>query len=163
MYVPFEQLPPYSRVWAYQINRPLSVEEEAQMNQRLQDFVTEWSSHGRDLQASFSILEHHFLFLATNEQVASASGCSIDKSVSFLRQLEEDFNVKLFDRTQLAFREQSQVRTVAMADIKAQIAAGTLSPDSLYFDTLVQTVGALREQWPKPAKDTWLARYFQSQ
>ncbi|WP_205504233.1 hypothetical protein [Rufibacter psychrotolerans] len=162
MYVPFEQLPPYSRLWVYQINRPLTPEEEAEMNQRLQDFVTEWSSHGRDLQASFSIKEHHFLFLATNEQVASASGCSIDKSVAFLRQLEQEFNVQLFDRTKLAFREQDQVRTVPMSEVKALVTAGALSPDSLYFDTLVPTVGELQNQWPKPAKDTWLARYFQS-
>jgi hypothetical protein len=163
MYVPFEQLPPYSRVWVYQINRPLTQEEEARMSQRLQEFVTEWSSHGRDLQASFTIKEHHFLFLATNEEVASASGCSIDKSVGFMRQLEQDFNVQLFDRTQLAFRRQDGVQTVPMAQVKAQVTAGTLVPDTLYFDTLVQTVGELRQQWPKPAKDTWLARYFQGQ
>ncbi|WP_210462728.1 hypothetical protein [Rufibacter roseolus] len=163
MYVPFEQLPPYSRVWVYQINRPLTEGEEARMNGLLQDFVTEWSSHGRDLQASFSIKEHHFLFLATNEEVASASGCSIDKSVAFLRQLEQEFNVQLFDRTQLAFRQEGGVRTLPLARIKAEVAAGALSPDSLYFDTLIPTVGALQEQWPKPAKDTWLARYFQGQ
>ncbi|MBC3539587.1 hypothetical protein ACFSC6_18855 [Rufibacter sediminis] len=163
MYVPFEQLPPYSRVWVYQMSRPLTEEEEGRMNQLLQDFVTEWSSHGRDLQASFSIKEHHFLFLATNEEVASASGCSIDKSVAFLRQLEQEFNVQLFDRTQLAFKTQAGVQTVPMTEMKAQVAAGALSPDSLYFDTLIPTVGALQEQWPKPAKDTWLARYFQGQ
>jgi hypothetical protein len=163
MYVPFEQLPPNSRLWVYQINRPLTQEEEARMNQLLQDFVTEWSSHGRDLQASFTIKERHFLFLATNEEVASASGCSIDKSVAFIRQLEQDFNVQLFDRTQLAFSQENRVQMVPMAKIKAEVTAGTLSPDSLYFDTLIPTVGALRQQWPKPAKDTWLARYFQSQ
>ncbi|ALI98915.1 hypothetical protein [Rufibacter tibetensis] len=160
MYVPFEQLPAYSRVWVYQLDRPLTPEEEARMNQLLQDFVTEWSSHGRDLQASFTIKEHHFLFLATNEEVASASGCSIDKSVAFMRQLEQEFNVQLFDRTKLAFRQQDEVRTIPLTEVKARVAAGTLAPETLYFDTLVQTVGAMQEQWPKPAKDTWLARYF---
>ncbi|MGV3539068.1 MAG: hypothetical protein ACO1OQ_04615 [Rufibacter sp.] len=160
MYVPFEQLPPYSRVWVYQVNRPLTPEEEAQMNQRLQAFVTEWSSHGNDLQASFEIRERHFIILATNEKVATASGCSIDKSVAFLRQLEQEFNVILFDRTRLAFRQEGQVQTIPMTDVKKQVSLGVLSPDSLYFDTLVETVGGLREEWPRLAKNTWLARYF---
>lgn len=160
MYVPFDQLPPYSRVWVYQISRPLSPEEEERMNQRLQAFVTEWSSHGRELQASFLLPERHFIVLATNEKVATASGCSIDKSVGFLRQLEQEFHVTLFDRTQLAFKQGGQVQTVPMAQVKKLIADGLLLADALYFDPLVETVGGLREQWPKPAKETWLARYF---
>ena len=131
------------------------------MEQKLEEFVTEWSSHGNDLQASFQIKEKQFVVLATNEQVASASGCSIDKSVNFLRQLEQEFRVQLFDRTQLAFQQDGDVQLVPMAQIKSEVEKGTLSPDSLYFDTLVSTVGGLQQQWPVPAKDTWLARYFQ--
>ncbi|WP_192822477.1 hypothetical protein [Rufibacter sp. LB8] len=160
MYVPFHQLPPQSRVWVYQLSRPLTSEEEAQMNQQLLAFVTEWSSHGRDLQASFAIRERHFLFLATNEQVASASGCSIDKSVNYLRQLEQDFNVGFFDRTRLAFKTADGVQTVSLPEVKKKVADGSLSPDTLYFDTLVETVGGVQDHWPKPAKETWLARYF---
>jgi hypothetical protein len=161
MYVPFHQLPPYSRLWIYQLDRPLSDQEAQAMEQKLEEFVTEWSSHGNDLQASFQIKEKQFVVLATNEQVASASGCSIDKSVNFLRQLEQEFRVQLFDRTQLAFQQDGGVKLVPMAQIKAEVEKGTLSPDSLYFDTLVSTVGGLQQQWPVPAKDTWLARYFQ--
>ena len=147
-------------MWVYQLSRPLSADEETALNQRLQAFVTEWSSHGANLQASCEIRERHFLFLATNEHVAAASGCSIDKSVNFLRQLEQEFNVGFFDRTQLAFREDGQVRAIPLAQLKKEVAAGTLSPDALYFNTLVGTVGELQAQWPVPAGETWLARYF---
>lgn len=160
MYVPFEQLPEYSRIWTYQLNRAVTPEEEEALNARLQAFVTEWSSHGRDLQASFEIRNHQFLFLATNERVATASGCSIDKSVNFLKQLGQEFGVDFFDRSQLAFQEGGRVQLFPMSAIKKAVAEGKLSADSLYFDTLVDTVGALQAQWPKPAKDTWLARYF---
>lgn len=160
MYVPFHQLPPHSRVWVYQLNRVLNPQEEAELNQRLLAFVTEWSSHGHGLQASYDLREHHFLLLATNEEVATASGCSIDASVAFLRQLEQEFSVSFFDRTTLAFWQDEQVQTVPLAQMKKEVAAGNVQEESLYFDTLVQNVGALQDQWPKPAKDTWLARYF---
>lgn len=160
MYVPFHQLPPHSRIWVYQLNRPLTEAEETELNQRLLAFVTEWSSHGTGLQASYEIRERHFLFLATNERVAAASGCSIDKSTAFLRQLEQEFNVHFFDRTRLAFLQDGQVTTVALPQVKNEVAAGALSPDSLYFNTLVGTVGDLETQWPVAAKDSWLARYF---
>jgi hypothetical protein len=160
MYVPFHQLPPHSRLWVYQLSRPLTDQEEEQLNQRLLAFVTEWSSHGAGLQASYDLREKRFLLLATNEEVASASGCSIDASVNFLRQLEQEFNVGFFDRTTLSFQKDGEVLTVPMPQMKKEVAAGAVSGDTLYFDTLVQTVGALQDQWPKPAKETWLARYF---
>lgn len=148
-------------MWVYQLNRALTSTEETVLNQRLLDFITVWSSHGQNLQASFEIREHHFLLLATNEAVASASGCSIDSSTTFLRQLEQEFNVSFFDRTQLAFRqEDGSIRMVPMPEVKKEVTAGTLSPDSLYFNTLVGTTGDLETQWPVSAKNSWLARYF---
>ncbi|MFC6996648.1 hypothetical protein [Rufibacter roseus] len=160
MYVPFNELPPHSRIWVYQLSRPLTQEEEERMSRRLVDFVTEWSSHGNNLQASFEIRERHFLILATNEQVATASGCSIDKSVAFLRQLEQEFNVGFFDRTLVAFHQEGVVHTVPLPQMKKEVSEGALSPDTLYFNTLVATVGDLQNQWLVPAKNSWLARYF---
>jgi hypothetical protein len=160
MYIPFDQLPPQARLWIYQADRPLTGAEQAEIKPLLERFATEWSSHGAGLQASATLLHDRFLILANNETVTAASGCSIDKSVSFVRELEQRYGVTFFDRTQLAFLEGNEVKVVAMNELKNKVASGEIEADTLYFDTLVNNYGELQEAWPRPARNSWLSRYL---
>ncbi|CAA9257029.1 MAG: FIG00649260: hypothetical protein [uncultured Adhaeribacter sp.] len=160
MYIPFAQLPPHSRIWIYQASRSLTNEEVARVKPFLEQFSTEWTSHGQTLQASAELLYNRFLVIGNDEDINSPSGCSIDASVRFVKQLEAELNVSFFDRTQLAFWQDDKVEVVPLADIKKKIGAGDIQAQSLYFDTLVNTSGQLQAAWPKPAKESWLAKYF---
>ena len=160
MYIPFKQLPPHSRLWMYQASRTLTDEEVAQVKPFLVNFITEWTSHGQTLQASADILYNRFLVLANDEDVNSPSGCSIDASVRFVKQLEEALGVSFFDRTQLAFWQDNTIEVIPLQEIKNKIKSGIIQGDSLYFDTLLNTSGQLEAAWPKPAKESWLAKYF---
>ncbi|MHA6248675.1 hypothetical protein ACXYMU_12105 [Pontibacter sp. CAU 1760] len=160
MYIAFNELPPQARLWIYQANRPLTAAEQAEIKPLLQRFAEEWSSHGKDLQASAELLHNQFLVLANNESAGAASGCSIDKSVAFVRDLEQHLQVTFFDRTQLAFQKEGQVQLVPMQELKQKVAAGEINQNTLYFDTLVNNYGDLQQSWPKPAGTSWLSRYF---
>ena len=160
MYIPFNELPPHARLWIYQANRPLTAEEQAKIKPALQRFAEERSSHGRDLQASAELLHNQFLVLANNETASAASGCSIDKSVAFVRELEQALQVTFFDRTRLAFLKEGEVRMVGVQELKSRVSAGEIDKNTLYFDTLVNNYGELQEAWPRPAGNSWLSRYF---
>ncbi|WP_242926342.1 hypothetical protein [Pontibacter vulgaris] len=160
MYIPFDELPPHARLWIYQANRPLTEVEQTEIKPLLQAFATEWSSHGTGLQASAKLLHGQFLVLANNESATAASGCSIDKSVNFVRELEQRFEVSFFDRTQLAFLNKGQVQLVSISELKNKVATGDIKEDTLYFDTLVNNYEDLQTEWPRPARASWLSRYF---
>ncbi|MCJ8166826.1 hypothetical protein MKJ04_18420 [Pontibacter sp. E15-1] len=160
MYIPLNELPPHARLWIYQANRALTADEQAKIKPMLQRFAEEWSSHGRELQASAELLHDQFLVLANNETASSASGCSIDKSVAFVRELEQLLQVTFFDRTRLAFLKEGEVALVGMQEMKGKVAAGDIDENTLYFDTLVNNLGELQAAWPRPAGTSWLSRYF---
>lgn len=160
MYIPFDELPPQARIWIYQASRPLTAAEQAEIKPLLEQFATDWSSHGTNLQASAELLHDRFLVLANNENATAASGCSIDKSVNFVRELEQRFQVSFFDRTKLAFLKEGEVALVSMSELKNKVVAGDISKDTLYFDTLVTNYGELQAAWPRPAQQSWLSRYF---
>ncbi|MBD1397512.1 hypothetical protein H9Q13_10070 [Pontibacter sp. JH31] len=160
MYIPFDRLPPHARLWIYQANRALTETEQAEIKPLLERFATEWSSHGTGLQASARLLHNQFLVLANNESATAASGCSIDKSVSFVQELEQRFGVSFFDRTRLAFLQGEEVKLVGMNEIKEKVASGEIDENTLYFDTLVTNYGELQQAWPRPAGCSWLSRYF---
>lgn len=87
MYIPFNQLPTHARIWIYQSDRALTDSEVDALKPVLTQFVTEWTSHGQTLQASAEIFHNRFLVIANDEDVNSPSGCSIDASVRFVKQL----------------------------------------------------------------------------
>lgn len=160
MYIPFQQLPPHARLWIYQASRPLTDAEVAALQPVLTRFVEEWTSHGYQLQASAQVFHNQFLVIANDEDVHSPSGCSIDASVRFVKQLEQELNLSFFDRTQLAFLQDDKVVVIPLKAIKEEVSAGVLTPDTLYFDNTVSTAGQLQQAWPRRAQETWLSRYF---
>lgn len=160
MYVAFDQLPPTARVWIYQASRPLTGPEIVGVLPSLARFAEEWTSHGRTLHASAEFLHQHFLVIGLDEGVAGASGCSIDASVRFIAQLEQHLGVELLDKSRLAFLQGGTVQLFTRNELKAAVADGTLEPDTFYFDNTLSTKTELDTQWPRPAGQTWLARYF---
>ena len=160
MYVAFDQLPATARVWIYQASRPFTSEETVGMLPALARFAEEWTSHGRSLLASAAVLHQHCLVLGLDEAVAGASGCSIDASVRFVAQLEQHLGLELLEKSRLAFVQNGQVQLLNRRELKAAAASATVVPDTLYFDNTLATKGELDTHWPRPASETWLARYF---
>ncbi|SHI43203.1 hypothetical protein SAMN02745146_0859 [Hymenobacter daecheongensis DSM 21074] len=160
MFVPFDQLPDAARIWIYQAGRPLTAAEIAAVQPALAQFAEAWTSHGRTLQASAAILHRQFLVIGLNEAVADASGCSIDASVRFVQQVEQQLGVELLEKSRLAFLVGGEVRLLGRQELRQAVADGTLTPETLYFDNTIAQRGQLQQAWPAPAATTWLAKYF---
>jgi hypothetical protein len=127
---------------------------------RLAAFAEEWTSHGRQLAASAQFLHRQFLVIGLDEAVAGASGCSIDASVRFVRELEQQLGVELLEKSQMAFLTDGQLRLLTRRDLRAAIAAGKITSETPYFNNTLTTKGELTTNWPAPAGQTWLASYF---
>ncbi|RYU78696.1 hypothetical protein [Hymenobacter persicinus] len=160
MFVPFDQLPASARIWIYQASRPLTETEVAGLQPALARFAEAWTSHGRALQASAAILHQQFLVIGLNEAVADASGCSIDASVRFVREVEQELGVDLLEKSQLAFLINGQVQLIGRTGLRQAVADGVLTAETLYFDNTVAERAQLQRAWPAPAATTWLAKYF---
>lgn len=161
MYISFDQLPPEARVWIYQASRPLTPAEIVAVLPSLARFAEEWTSHGYALHALAQFLHQHFLVIGLDEGIAGASGCSIDASVRFVAQLEKQLGVELLEKSHLAFLQNGAVELLKRSQLKAAVTAGTLVPETFYFDNTLATKGELDVKWPSPAGQTWLARYFE--
>jgi hypothetical protein len=156
---PLFNLADHSRVWVYQSNRPFSEREQIVLTSQINGFVQDWAAHGRDLLASGAVLLDQFIVLAVDEQQAGASGCSIDKSVNFMKELAAQYDVSLFDRLTFTFLKNEKVETAVASDFKRFYTEGSLSADTLVFDNLVSTVGDLRTTWLKPLASSWHKRF----
>src|SRR6202012_2246027 len=151
-----------SRVWVYQSHRLFTISEALQIEEKLEDFVRDWNSHGTPVKGYANLFYGQFIVLTADETATGVSGCSTDSSVHLIKQIEQHFQVQLFDRLNLAFYIEGKVQMVPMAQLQYALENGLISPDALYFNNTIQTKEELKSKWLIPLKDSWLAnRYLQ--
>lgn len=151
-------LPDTSRVWVYQADRPFPADAVPAVRAAIQRFVEQWVSHNRRLRAYGDLLHDRFVVLMVDESQADASGCSIDSSVYFLKGLQQEFGVDLFDRMRFSFLEGEEVHTVDRNTFEQLYREGKITEETPVFDPLVNTKGALDRQFIKPLKESWHMR-----
>lgn len=162
MWIDFDKLPDDARVWVYQANRPLSDSDVSTINQELQPALSQWAAHGQALLASAQVMENRFVVVGVDEGYNLPSGCSIDSSVRTLRQVGESLGIDFFDRSAAIRAMDGSVQTIDLPAIKAAVSAGTVTPETTVFNTLVKTKAEFLTNWHLRAADSWLKRYLKS-
>jgi hypothetical protein len=162
MKVPFNNLGPESRIWIYQADRKLKPEEQQFIIRNTEAFLEEWTAHGHDLEAGVQIAYDQFLIIGVNEAVNEASGCSIDKSVSFVRELDKSLNADLLERSRVALLQDAEIHLIDFSEIRKLISEGLITPSSQVFNNAIVTKEELEKNWLKPASDSWIKRFFQA-
>ncbi len=160
MHLPFDSMPGHSRLWVYQANRPFAADEQTHLTKGLRSLCDDWSAHGSPLHTSFTLQYDQFVVLAVDERLHGASGCSIDGSVHFLKNLQQSLGLDFFDRSHVAFLQEKKVMLYDLPDLKRLFEKHTLSADSISFNNAVTTRDEWVRQWLQPVKDSWMARYL---
>lgn len=160
MFVPFENLPLESKIWIYQSSRKFSDDEIQEIATSLTSFLNDWSAHGTSLESSFCIKYNRFIILSVNQEVQQATGCSIDKSVEFIQNLEQKYSVDLLDKMNVAFKQGEFVTYKTLLDFKKLAKDKSVSENTIVFNNLVNTIEEFNESWEIPAAESWHSRFF---
>ena len=148
---------PQSRVWIYQSRRLFSLSEAFDIEDLLKNFAEQWKSHGTPVKGAGYLFFGQFIILMADETATGVSGCSTDSSVRLIKDIEQQFSVNMFDRTMLAFVVKDKIQMLPLSQLQYAIDNGFITPDTLYFNNLVQTKEELETKWIVPVKDSWLA------
>lgn len=149
-----------SRVWIYQSDRELYDDEVKQLHEILNKFASEWTAHNHQLKAKAEIRYNRFLILIVDENQAGASGCSIDKSVNFIKRLEQQFDINLLDRFNLAYREGEKVLSAPRDEFEDLLRSGKINSNTIVYNNLVQNLEQLETKWEVAFKDSWHNQLF---
>jgi hypothetical protein len=160
MFVPFENLPPESKIWIYQSNRRFTDDELGVIESELKSFVESWQSHGTSLEASYLLKYNRFIILAVNQEIQMATGCSIDKSVAFIQEIEQKYQVDLLDKMNVTFKLGEHIAHKPLIDFKKMAKEHAVSENTIVFNNLVNTIEEWNENWEVPARESWHSRFF---
>jgi len=154
----YEVLPDTTRVWIYQAQTPFTENKIAEIRQHISNFTTSWVSHNNQLRAFGDIYHNQFIVLMVDESLAGASGCSIDKSVHFIKQIEQHYNVDLFDRMTFTYKDGEAVKSAPRMEFSQLYQSGKINDTTLVFDNLVKTKADFEANWVKPLGESWHKR-----
>lgn len=147
MFVPFEEMPAYAKVWLYPCSENLRQDQRDAISKDIEAFVEEWLSHKRIVKGSGGIVSDRIIFLTADEEVVDVSGCSIDSSVRFIKSLEDRYQIQCFDRTQMIYQSNGQVNSLHFRNIASVVESGDLNEDDLVFNIQANTVAQLQQAW----------------
>ena len=144
------------RIWIYLSDKEFSEEMQKNISADCVDFINDWNTHGNPLNGSFETRHHRFIIIKVNEALFSASGCSIDKQLQFVKFLESKYNIHLLNRLLVAYRDGDTIITKSSGEIKQALKNGSLSPDTIYFDVSVSTLKQLESSFESSMRNSWL-------
>lgn len=145
-----------SRVWIYLSKRSFTDTEVAVLNQLLQQFCIQWTAHGANLEAYGEVRHHHFIVLMVDETAAGASGCSIDKSIRFVQEIEKEFGVELFNRMLFAWKEGEEIQVLTLDELQKLFDEGLITEGSTVFNTTVTTKKDLDTHFETTLGESWM-------
>ncbi len=149
-----------SRVWIYQSDKELTAEQTQKLQQQLNNFTENWTAHNHQLKAAAMVKYNRFIMLLVDESQAGATGCSIDKSVHLMKQLEQEYHIDLFDRFNLAYRTDSGIASAPRVQFEELIRSGVIDENTIVFNNMVQTLADLQTKWEVPLKNSWHMQLF---
>jgi hypothetical protein len=151
---------PQSKVWIYQSNRAFSNAEVTAIQQKLDDFTAQWQAHGQQLKAKAEIIYQFFIVFTVDEASAGVTGCSIDASVRIIKEIENEYNVDLFDRFNIAYKIDDKVIVTNKEDFETLVNIKTVGPKTIVFNNLVRTLQEFETKWETPFEESWHSKVF---
>lgn len=137
-----ENFSPESRVWIYLADRFLTETEKIWLQKQIEIFTENWASHGNQLKATGLIYNDFTVVLAVDTSVANSSGCSIDKSVHFIKEVGKELNVDFFNRLKVWIEENDNFSRISFKDLSNY-------PNAIYFDATIQNLIDFKSNYGK--------------
>jgi hypothetical protein len=152
---------PSSKIWIYTIHPNLNEQIETHLSAELTEFCKQWTAHNRELRAFFKIIEHTILIMGVDEHLNPASGCSIDKSVHFLEELEKKYSVDFFNRMLFTcVNEEDTFSTHTKTQFESLIQENKITHQTIVVNTLALTLKDWNENGLQTIEKSWMKNFF---
>jgi hypothetical protein len=77
-----------------------------------------------------------------------------------MKQIEQRFNVNLFDRFNLAYREGEEVKSLPRHAFEDMLKQGKINTETIVYNNMVQNITELESKWEVPFKNSWHIQLF---
>lgn len=151
---------PNSKLWIYTVKENLTETMATEIANRLEAFCQNWTAHNKELRAFWNMYDKRIILLGVDEHLNPASGCSIDKSVHLLQDIEKEMNVNFFDRMLFSYTDGSKIHTLSRDEFQQAIDEQKIDSETMVVNTLAKNL----EEWTsigiQKLEDSWMKNLF---
>ena len=155
MVVTFDKISDESRIWIFQSNQLIPDLDIESLKKQIDIFLSSWTSHGNQLMVASKIKYNLFIIIALDQSRSTASGCSIDKLVSFIKNIENEYRISLLDRLNISFKDKTKISVLRLDDFKRKILEKKINNDTIVFNNLINLKSDLTDNWEIPLNRSW--------
>ncbi|MEX2597377.1 MAG: ABC transporter ATPase [Salibacteraceae bacterium] len=146
-----------ARVWVFQSSEVLSGTLRDDISSALIAFLKDWAAHGKQLFAAFEIKYDRFIIIGIDEAMAQATGCSIDKLMKLIQELDQKHELDLLERMKVAYRDGEDIVECDVNTFTKMLAEGRVDKQTVVFNNVVQSIGELKTSWETSVQNSWHA------
>ena len=137
----FEGFSDESRVWLYTADRAITPTEAAFVQDNLEHFASSWKAHSTPLKAKACMLNEYIIAFVVDQTSASASGCSVDSSVRFVKELGKELNIDFFNRLNVIVEDPKGIKAIHPYRKLKELS------NYSYYNPLIESLKDLKENW----------------
>ena len=153
---------PQSKIWIYQSDRMFNENESKEIKNITEHFMKSWKSHGDQVKGFSGLYFDMFIVFMADESSVSVGGCSTDSSVRVIKEIENKFNLNLFNRELLTFQENEKRIQIPLHNLENALENKLITEDTLYFNNTILTKQEFETKWIIPLKNSWLSRFIKT-
>jgi len=160
MFVDYKNIADSSKVWIYPSSRKFYTDEIDGLNTKIQSFINRWKSDNENFKTSYQFLYNRFIIFLADDKKSPLTSTEINEQVTFILQLQQDYEVELLDKMNVCFKQGNYVQYKELKEFKKLLKNKSVSEKTIVFDNLVQTKEELENYWEVPITESWYNRFL---
>lgn len=160
MLMPYHKLPDDAKVWIYQADRPIEIDELNFINDLIEAFVEQWQLKTQDILGYAAVYYRRFIVIMAD--VGSIGKEAIEEPIEMIHYIENELGIDFFQDKAICYKIGLQdIDSFYLEDIERLIDNGTFSKETLIFDNHINIKVDFENKWGKlRAIDTDFSKYF---
>ena len=131
----FQHLHPQSKIWLYVSPDKIDDNTQNNISSLFKDFVEDWKSHGQSINGQLKFVKDNLLVLGADYFPNGMCGRAVDAQVRFVNQINEEFNLDLLNRSNIAFVKKDLIVVHNYNDLDALIKKESINKSTVYCNT----------------------------
>lgn len=160
MLLPYHKIPDDAKVWIYQADRPIEIDELNFINDLIEAFVEQWQLDTQDILGYAAVYYRRFIVIMAD--VSSIGNEAIEEPIEMIHYIENELGIDFFQDKAICYKIGLQdIDSFYLEDIERLIDNGTLSKETLFFDNHINIKVDFENKWGKlRAIDIDFSKYF---
>ncbi len=156
----FKDFPSNSRVWIYQADKAFPPNAAEALEPEFILFAKQWTAHKQQLKAEIRLLHNSFIVIMVDEDYRQPSGCGIDASVHFIKDIGKKYGIDLFDRMRVGYINDGMINNCKLNEFVNRLHSKEFNAETVIINTLVQSKEELFTKFTIPVGESWLKKYL---